>query len=78
MRFYSTKNNSNFVSLKKAVLKGLPEDNGLYMPEFIPALSANFINNLSDYTFQEISLHIAQTLIGDAIPKKELESINFR
>jgi len=75
MRFYSTKNISNFVSLKKAVLKGLPEDNGLYMPEFIPTLPDRFFKNLFNFTFAEISFFIAEALIGDSVPKNDLEKI---
>ena len=75
MRLYSTNNTSNFVSLKKAVLKGLPEDNGLYMPETIPVLPNSFIENLSKFTFQEIAFTVAQYLIGDNIPKNELKDI---
>ena len=75
MILYSTKSKSNFVSLKEAVLKGLPDDNGLYMPSNIPLLSNEFIKNLPNLSFQEISFHVAQTLIGKSIPKKDLESI---
>ncbi len=75
MRYYSTNNKISFVSLKEAVLKGLPEDNGLYMPESVPVLPDSFLKNLSDFSFKEISLFIAEALIGDSIPKKDLESI---
>ena len=39
MKFYSTKKQSNVVTFKEALLNGMPKDNGLYMPEFIPDLS---------------------------------------
>ena len=38
MKLYSTKNPTAFVSLKEAVFKGLPDDNGLFMPDFIKKL----------------------------------------
>lgn len=42
MKLYSTKNKNAFVDLKEAVFKGLPDDNGLFMPEHIEALPASF------------------------------------
>ena len=75
MKLYSTKNPTKFVSLKEAVFKGLPEDNGLYMPENIPQLSADFIKNLKDHSFQSIAFEVAKTLIGESIPEKDLKRI---
>ncbi len=72
MRLYSTKDKSHTVLLKEAVLKGLPPDNGLYMPEKIPMLSQSFINNLSDFSFQDIAFEVCRTLFGDYIPHEDL------
>ena len=35
MNYYSTNGNAPMADLKKAVVKGLAEDRGLYMPEEI-------------------------------------------
>jgi threonine synthase len=75
MRLYSTKNKNHFVSLEKAVLKGLPEDNGLFMPEHIPSLPASFLKNLKDYSFQEIGYEVCKTLFQGSIPEKDLREI---
>lgn len=75
MKLYSTKNPTKFVSLKEAVFKGLPEDNGLYMPENIPRLPENFIKNLKSQSFQSIAFEVAKTMIGDAIPENDLKNI---
>lgn len=56
-------------------MKGLPEDNGLYMPAQIPALSDNFFKNLQYRSFQEIALTVTQTLFQGAVPEKALEDI---
>jgi len=82
MRLYSTKNKSNFVDLKTAVFKGLPEDNGLYMPEHIPTLPKDFIANLKDFSFREIALNVTRNLFGETIPRADLaqlvvKSMNF-
>ncbi|MCC6722878.1 MAG: threonine synthase, partial [Saprospiraceae bacterium] len=75
MRLYSTKNNQLFVSLQEAVFKGLPDDNGLFMPESIPQLPSSFIENLGSHSFQEIGFEICQHLFKGAIPIADLRSI---
>lgn len=75
MRLYSTKNKTNFVSLEEAVFKGLPDDNGLFMPEFIPQLPDTFIENLKEYSFQEIGFEVCRQLFRGAIPENDLQDI---
>jgi threonine synthase len=75
MQFYSTKNDKLRVSLKTAIMDGLPKDNGLYMPTSIPTLNPDFIQNLDQYSFQELAFIVANTLIRRSIPKKVLHSI---
>lgn len=75
MKLYSTNNTSAFVDLKKAVLKGLPDDNGLFMPNEIPQLSEDFINNLDKYSFSEIAFEVSKTLLQGAIPENDLQTI---
>ncbi len=83
MKYYSTNNNEYKVDFKTAVIEGLPPDNGLYMPEHIPKLDSTFIDNLSDFTFQDIALTIARQFISEEdIPLEDLKlivdrSINF-
>ncbi len=75
MRLYSTKSPDKFVSLKEAIFKGLPDDNGLFMPEHIPTLPKYFIQNLKKYSFQEIAYKITKTLLAGSIPNKDLKKI---
>lgn len=82
MKLFSTNNKSNIVDLKEAVLHAYPEDKGLYMPAEINPLSEEFIKNIEQYHFTEIAYIMAQSLIGDYIPGKDLyrivsQSINF-
>lgn len=82
MRLYSTRNKNEFVGLREAVLRGLPPDNGLYMPEHIPALPDAFIKNIKDYSFADIAFMVAQCLLQGAIPDEDLrritdEAVNF-
>jgi threonine synthase len=72
MQFYSTKNPALKANLKEAIFKGLPEDNGLYMPEKIPVLPEQFIADLSNLSFQEISFEVAKCILGEDIPEIDL------
>ena len=75
MLLYSTKNKNNQASLQEAVMKGLPDDNGLYMPEHIPSLNPEFIQNLANYSFLEIAHEVCSTLFGATIPDADLQKI---
>ena len=75
MKLYSTKNTRKLVSLKEAVFKGLPEDNGLYMPESIPTLPASFFHNLHNLSFQDIGFEVCRTLFQGAIPDKDIREL---
>ena len=75
MKLYSTNNKDLRVSFQEAVFNSLPQDKGLYMPAFIPKLDSKFIDNIEHYSFQEIALEIANLLIGEDIPKNDLEKI---
>jgi len=75
MKFYSTNNINNKVSFREAILRGLADDKGLFMPEYIPSLSKDFVNNLSNFSFQEIAFNIASKFIEDEIYDSDLENI---
>lgn len=75
MKLYSTKNTNATVSLKEAVFKGLPPDNGLYMPTSIPTLPQSFFDTIETRSFQDIAFEVSKALIGDDIPETELRQI---
>lgn len=75
MKLYSTKQKDALTGLKEAVMKGLPDDNGLYMPLEIPPLPASFIRNLGGYSFQEIAFNICRALFKGAVPGDDLEEL---
>jgi threonine synthase len=77
MKLYSTNNPESRVSFKEAVFNSMPQDKGLYMPEYIPRLNDVFLNNLDGYTLPEIAFHVAQNLLGDDIPEEDLKSIIY-
>ena len=75
MLLYSTKHESPDVSLEEAVFRGLPPDNGLYMPHEIPTLPASFFENIDKLTINEIALEVCKALLGDDIPTDDLKGI---
>jgi threonine synthase len=82
MKYYSTNNKNHQVSLKEAVLKGLPPDNGLYMPVKIPRLTADFFENLKNLSLQEIGYAVSKAFFSDDLSEAEIkwiveEAINF-
>lgn len=78
MKFYSTADKSVRVSLREAVLGGMPADKGLYMPEFIPRLPESFLDSLNSSDYQSICLEIATALLGDDIPQAALQDIIYK
>ena len=64
-------------SLEKAVVKGLAEDRGLYMPERIKKLSQEFFDNIQHMTFQEIAYHVADAFFGEDVPADDLKRIVY-
>ena len=77
MRLYSTNKQSPEVSFEEALFKGLPDDNGLYMPLSIPTLPAGFFEGLEDMSLQEMAVEVTHSLIGDEIGKKDVEKIIY-
>lgn len=82
MELYSTKHSVPNVNFEEAVFKGLPSDNGLYMPTEIPQLPQSFFDKIDTLSFQEIAFTVANTLIGDEIPADDLkilidDAVNF-
>jgi threonine synthase len=75
MIFYSTKTASLKASLEEAIFNSLPPDNGLYMPEHIPAISEEFLADIENRTFKEIAIEITHTLFEGEITRSEIETI---
>ena len=75
MKYYSTNRKASEASLRKAVVKGLAEDKGLYMPEHIRQLPLEFFATLSQRSFVEISIKVAEAFFGEDIPQKDLSRI---
>lgn len=60
MQYYSTNNKDLRVSLETAVIKGLADDNGLFMPETIREFPDEFFELIRTMSFQEIAFEVAK------------------
>lgn len=75
MKYYSTNRKAPVADLQKAVVKGLAEDRGLYMPETIRPLPKAFFDGMDKLTFQEIACTVADAFFGDDIESDALHRI---
>lgn len=75
MKFYSTNGSAAVASLQEAIFKGLPEDNGLYMPLEVPRLPEDFYRELPSLTLPEIAFTVADALLQGEIPPLVLRQI---
>lgn len=75
MKYYSTNKNAPAASLGKAVVRGLAEDRGLYMPEKINKLPESFYDNIESLSFREIACNVAYAFFGDDIEPEILEKM---
>lgn len=78
MQLYSTNRLSAPVSLEEAIFRGLPPDNGLYLPEVIPTLPEDFFATINQLSFPEIAFRVASALLDDAVPTKDLREIVYQ
>ena len=77
MKYYSTNGNAPIADLQKAVVKGLAEDRGLYMPEEIYMLPKAFVNDMPGMKFQNIAYNVAQNFFGDDVDGDALQDIVY-
>ncbi|WP_298513027.1 threonine synthase [uncultured Kordia sp.] len=75
MNYYSLHHKAPNVSFKEAVIRGLAPDRGIYFPENITPLSEEFIQNIGNYSHEEIAFEAIQQFVGDDIPTEKLKEI---
>jgi len=75
IKFYSTNLKAENVNVKDAVLKGLAEDKGLYMPDKIPVLTEKELAELKNTEYPEIAFAILKKFLSDFVSDNELKKI---
>ena len=77
MKYYSTNKKVEGVSLEDAVVKGLAEDKGLFMPNSIKALPQTFFDTIETLSFQEIAYTVADAFFGEDVEAEALKKIVY-
>ena len=73
--YQSTNCKSPEVSFREALLKGLAPDGGLYMPSYIPKLTCNELEALSEMNYPSLATELLGKLVGSEIEKGDLSKI---
>ncbi|MCT4011887.1 threonine synthase [Elizabethkingia anophelis] len=74
MKYYSTRGKHS-VNIQQAVLNGLADDGGLYMPAYIPQLPASFFENIENKSLPEIGFEVAKLFLEDSVPDAVLKQM---
>ena len=77
MKYYSTNGKAPLANLEKAVVKGLAEDRGLYMPEEIYKLPKAFFDDMKGMSFQDIAYNVASNFFGEDVDEDALQDLVF-
>src|SRR5574344_2799769 len=77
MKYYSTNKLVNCVDLENAVVKGLAEDKGLFMPNNIKVLPASFYQNIDKMSFKEIAYNVADAFSRADVDAESLKKIVY-
>jgi len=83
MLYYSTKNPDRFYSSSDAVLKSIPDDGGLFMPEKIPTFNKDYFKKVLSSGIHETATDIAEIFFSDAASREKLfeivtDTLNFQ
>jgi threonine synthase len=75
MLYYSTNFKAKKVNFRSALLQGLAEDKGLYLPESIPTLSDWELKSLQDLSYPEIAYTVGMKFLAGEIPDSDLKRL---
>lgn len=75
MKLYSTNNSQNTINFKDAVIKGIADDGGLYMPAELPRLPDSFFRDIHGMDLTEIAVEVTGHLLKDEINEQDIERI---
>jgi len=82
MKYYNLKDHLEKINFREATIKGQGKGKGLFFPENIPQFDKEFIQNLHQYSNEEIAYRCLKNFVGDEIPSEILkeivaETVNF-
>ncbi len=75
MKYYSTNKGAPLVDFREATLRGLAPDRGLYFPQRIPTIENRFVEQVEDFSNEEIAFSVIKPFVGNSIPATTLQQI---
>lgn len=67
MLYFSTNNQVKDIPLSEVVIKGLADDKGLFMPNYIPVIPDMFYKNIEKQAFRDMAYTVAYMLFGEDV-----------
>ena len=74
MNYISTRGHNCAVTSARAIIKGLAEDGGLFVPENIPIIDEKFLTSLLDLSYQERAKKILSLYLTDFTNAPEIQA----
>jgi threonine synthase len=75
MKYYNLKDKNEIADFKTATIKGQGNGKGLFFPEYISKFETEFIENLHQYSDEEIAFWCMKDFVGNEIPENILKQI---
>ncbi len=75
MRYISTRGTAPALNFEEVTLAGLARDGGLYVPETIPAFSADDFRAMRGLTYAETAVRVLLPFVGDSLTERELRTL---
>lgn len=74
MKYFSTRNKDNIVSSKEAIIKGMSEEGGLFVPETFPSLPP--LDELINCTYREVAHKVLSLYFTDYTEEELWDAVN--
>ena len=78
MLYHSTRGADGSKSFSEVLHSGLAEDGGLFVPESVPLLNIETINEWRHHSYEELAVEIISLFSGDCFSRSELTEIVYQ
>jgi threonine synthase len=75
MRYISTRGQAPALTFEEAMMTGLARDGGLYVPETVPTLSADEIEEMAGKSYEDIAFAVMRPFLGDTFTDDEFRDL---
>ena len=75
MKWKNSQNPDILYNLEESIFTNVFENNGLLVPEYIPIVGTEFLNNIENYSQVDICIYIMKLYFSDDLPNEIIESI---